>query len=323
METLPPLPARGWNSLFDRLFGGRRRRCPALPLPVHSSVGHSLRTYRDIYNKPIGCVILEEIMQRTLSYLRSIDENLEYWSSKNCWGSSYSQTMYFMIFQRGPGAFVEATCPRLTGLGNNGGPSQSLFESAYNIISTNIHVLKSINRCLAVFLAEVYQQADIGKEGLTGSHRESLCTLFIVLNHVFPKLEELHRKGQTLLFTNDENPSELQFKRLPEVDINSSQWTDAFSANAIGLIYQNLENLDNFVSTLLSRHKKPTHMTLYWFPYTCGAIGFSLCSLWLLRHSSLMGSSDDYNLVQHAKKSIARFWSDPIEPVRYLISIFF
>lgn len=73
----------------------------------------------------------------------------------------------------------------------------------------------------------------------------------------------------------------------------------------------------------LSRHKKPTHMTLYWFPYTCGAIGFSLCSLWLLRHSSLMGSSDDYNLVRHAKESIARFWSDPAEPVRYLICVYF
>lgn len=63
--------------------------------------------------------------------------------------------MYFMIFQRGPSAFVEATCPRLTRLGNNGGPSHSLLMSGYNIISTNIDALKSIKRCLAVFLAEV------------------------------------------------------------------------------------------------------------------------------------------------------------------------
>ncbi|XP_044417406.1 protein DGS1, mitochondrial-like [Triticum aestivum] len=189
METLPPVPARGWNSLFDRLFGGRRRRRPALPLPVHSSVDLSLRNF---YNKPIGCVILEEIMQRRLSYLRGIEEDLKYWKSKA--RGSYSQTMYFMIFQRGPSAFAEATCPRLTRLGNdNGGPSQGLLKSAYNIISTNMDVLMSIKRCLAAFLAEVYQQADICKEGLTGSHCDSLYTLIIILNHVFPKLEELHR----------------------------------------------------------------------------------------------------------------------------------
>ncbi|XP_044948941.1 protein DGS1, mitochondrial-like isoform X2 [Hordeum vulgare subsp. vulgare] len=306
----PTAPTRGWDFLFNRLFGGRRR--PALPLSVHSSVELSAW---DIYKMPIGCVILEEIMQRTLSYLRTIQESLYYWKSRA--RGSNSQQIYFMIFERGPSAFVETTCQRLTRLGNNGG-QQSLLNSAKAMISTNIDVLMSIERCLATFLAEVYWKADICKVGLKGSHRESLYALCIVLNHVFPKLEELHRKereGQTLIFRHVGNPSELQFKRLPEVDINSSLWTERFSESAIGLIYQNLEKLDSYVSSLLSRHKKPTHMALYWLPYTCGAIGFSLCSVWLLRHSSLMASSDIDNLVRHAKESITRFWSDPVEPI--------
>lgn len=59
-------------------------------------------------------------------------------------------------------------------------------------------------------------------------------------------------------------------------------------------------------------------MTLYWLHYTCGTVGLSVCSLWLLRHSSLMGSPDMDNWIREAKESTAGFWKDHVEqPVRF------
>nr|CAD1817256.1 unnamed protein product [Ananas comosus var. bracteatus] len=65
--------------------------------------------------------------------------------------------------------------------------------------------------------------------------------------------------------------------------------------------------------------QKPRKMTLYWIRYTGGAVGLSACSLWLLRHSSLMGSSDIDNWIRDAKESMAGFWREHVE--QPLISI--
>ncbi|KAK8969318.1 hypothetical protein KSP40_PGU017596 [Platanthera guangdongensis] len=59
--------------------------------------------------------------------------------------------------------------------------------------------------------------------------------------------------------------------------------------------------------------KKPSRMTLYWFHYTCGAVGLSACSLWVLRHSRLMGSSDIDNWIRAAKESTTLFWEEHVE----------
>lgn len=183
-------------------------------------------------------------MQYMLSHLHIIHKRLCYWNSKA--RGSNSQHIYFMVFERGPRAFFEATCQSLTRLTGRGGPSPSLLDSAEDIISTNIDVLRSMERCLAAFLAELYSEADICKEGLTGSRDKSLHALFIALNNVFFKLEE----DQTLLFTHSGNPSELRFTRLPEVvGTESPQWTETLSTDGIRLIYQNLQKLDNLVSS--------------------------------------------------------------------------
>jgi nuclear-control-of-ATPase protein 2 len=55
-------------------------------------------------------------------------------------------------------------------------------------------------------------------------------------------------EGQTLLCTHDGKSPELIFERLPEVDVESSEWTEVLSANAITLIYQNLQKFDDFIS---------------------------------------------------------------------------
>lgn len=54
-------------------------------------------------------------------------------------------------------------------------------------------------------------------------------------------------------------------------------------------------------------------MTLYWVRYTCGAVGLSVFSIWLLRHSSLMGSSDIENWIHDAKEATVSFFSDHVE----------
>uniref|UniRef100_A0A0D3FJ37 Uncharacterized protein n=1 Tax=Oryza barthii TaxID=65489 RepID=A0A0D3FJ37_9ORYZ len=253
--------------------------------------------------------ILQDVVQHTLSNLHDIQKSLIFWQSK-AEGTS-SQKLYFMIFERGPRAFVEAAWQTLTRLKSNGSPVPHLLHSASDMVSTKLAVLTCMQHCLAAFLAEVYFEVDKCRKGLTESSDKSLHTLFIVLNSVFSKLEVSFRnavEGQTLLCTHDGKSPELIFERLPEVDVESSEWTEVLSANAITLIYQNLQKFDDFISDQFSNHKRPRNTTIYWLPYTCGALGLSACSLWLLRHSSLMGSSDIDNWIQDAKESMVGFW---------------
>ncbi|KAI4966009.1 hypothetical protein ZWY2020_046859 [Hordeum vulgare] len=340
VAAAPAQPARIWNSLIARLptlpnslllaaasellrrllvvrRRRRRRRRPSLPLPIYDDAGSSARVSGEM---PKAFAILEDIVQHTLSDLHSIQKSLLYWKSKA--EGTNSHKMYFMIFERGPRAFLEATCQTLTRLRSNGSPSEYLLGSASDIVSVKLAVLTNMQHRLAAFLAEVYSEVDRCREGLTESSDKSLHTLFVILNTAFPKLEVSltnASEGQTLPFTNDGNSSQLIFERLPEVDVESPQWSEALATDAISLIYQNLQKLDSFVSSQLSSHKKPRNMTIYWLPYTCGAIGLFRCSLWLLRHSSLMGSSDMDNWIQDAKESVAGFWDEHVE--RPVISI--
>uniref|UniRef100_A0A452YQ62 Uncharacterized protein n=1 Tax=Aegilops tauschii subsp. strangulata TaxID=200361 RepID=A0A452YQ62_AEGTS len=63
--------------------------------------------------------------------------------------------MYFMMFERGPRAFLEATCQTLTRLRSNGSPSEYLLGSASDIVSVKLAVLTNMQHRLAAFLAEV------------------------------------------------------------------------------------------------------------------------------------------------------------------------
>jgi len=183
------------------------------------------------------------------------------------------------------------------------------------MVSTKLAALTSMQHCLAAFLAEVHSEVDKCREGLTENSDKSLHTLFIVLNTTFSKLEVSLRnacEGQDELFIDDGNLHEL-FGKLPEVDVESSEWTEALATDGTSLIYQNLQKLDSFLSSQLSSHKRPNKLTIYWLPYTCGAVGLSVCSLWLLRHSSLMGSPDIDNWIRDAKESVAGFWDEHVE----------
>uniref|UniRef100_A0A0E0D1C5 Uncharacterized protein n=1 Tax=Oryza meridionalis TaxID=40149 RepID=A0A0E0D1C5_9ORYZ len=244
------VPARLWGSLLARLPSLsdrclRRRRRPALPLPFRTAAAHSARATGET---PKAFGILEDIVQHTLSSLHGIQKSLLFWQSKA--EGTNSQKMYFMIFERGPRAFVKATYQTLTRLRSNESPTQYILHSASDMVSTKLAVLTNMQHCLAVFLAEIYCEVDKFKEGLTENSDKSLHTLFAVLNTVFSKLEVSLQnvcEGHTLLFALDGSPSEFLFERLPEIDYENSEWTEASSTDAICLIYQNLQKLDNLV----------------------------------------------------------------------------
>jgi nuclear-control-of-ATPase protein 2 len=60
-----------------------------------------------------------------------------------------------MMFERGPEAFVEATCQALTSLRSTGSPSQCLLNSASDMFEAKFTALKRMQYCLAVFLSKV------------------------------------------------------------------------------------------------------------------------------------------------------------------------
>lgn len=64
-------------------------------------------------------------------------------------------------------------------------------------------------------------------------------------------------------------------------------------------------------------------MTQYWIRYTFGAVGLSVCSIWLLRHSRLVGSSDLDNWILEAKNSTISFFKNHVEqPVHLFLIIY-
>lgn len=63
----------------------------------------------------------------------------------------------------------------------------------------------------------------------------------------------------------------------------------------------------------VSKHQKPSKLSQHWIRHTCGVVGLSFCSLWLLQHSRLMGSPDIDNWIREAKDSTISFFNDHVE----------
>uniref|UniRef100_I1PBE2 Uncharacterized protein n=1 Tax=Oryza glaberrima TaxID=4538 RepID=I1PBE2_ORYGL len=287
-----------------RLYGGHRR--PDVPLAGGSLADSYAERRVEI---PKSFVILEDILQHTLSNMHSIQESILFWQSNAL--RTNSQKAYFMIFQRGPRAFVATTCQTLAKLQNKGSPVQGLLDSASSMFSTKLAILTRMQHCLASFLAEVYNETDKRRSVLIRRSEQSLHSLFVALNNIFSNLEvELRNAGEpgAVLANHDNNSFEL-FQRLPEADVQSSA--------AISLIYENLQKLDIFLSSQKAEKNDQILVTLHIW-----SIGPSAFTLWLLRHSSLMGSSDIDNWLHGAKKLLVWCWDEnvqkPVSSIRYL-----
>ncbi|KAB1227430.1 Nuclear control of ATPase protein 2 [Morella rubra] len=297
-----------------RAWFRRRRECLPLPLPSNSLDSSLVMTESSgVYD------VLEDILEHVFFNLHNIQKNLQFWQSRA--EGSNAQKMYFMLFERGPQAFIEGAVQMIRDYAVQGSSIQHLCRSASSYISEKIAVLSCLRCALAMFLAQIYMEVDRFGEELVKDPETSLPSLLVTINGLFSNLEasigHLHATHQTTL-QSDSSVEEsysglLLFETLPGAEQEGSQWTDCEVRDAINLINQNLFKLDSFLSDIVAKHRKPRKITLHWVPYTCGAVGLSVCSMWVLRHSSLMGSPDIDKWLREARDSTISFFNDHVE----------
>ncbi|KAJ8766799.1 hypothetical protein K2173_008353 [Erythroxylum novogranatense] len=295
------------SGLYRQTARTTRKPCFPLPLPSNSPDSSLFVTEPSrLYD------VLEDIIQHLIANLHNVQKNLQFWQSRA--EGSHARKLYFMIFERGPLAFIDGTVYFLRGFGE-GSTIQRFYHSASAHISERIAALSTIRDALATSLAEVYMEVNKCGEELVKDPEKSLPSLLASINGMFSNLEasigHLHAIHQTSSVDGSYS-FPLLLEELPEVN-GGSQWTDCEMRDAINMVYKNLETLDSYVSLLVAKHQKPRKVNQYWIRYTCGAVGLSVCSLWLLRHSSLMGSSDIDNWIQEARDSVVNFYSDHVE----------
>ncbi|KAK4753722.1 hypothetical protein SAY87_001826 [Trapa incisa] len=288
----------------------RRRTC-YLPVPLPSDLldsSGSLKSTSRVYNT------LEDVMALICSNMHDIQKNLRFWESKA--EGSNSQKIYFMLFERGPWAFVYSTVKLVKDSVVEGSPIRQLCSSASSHISRRIAMLNGLRFSLATFLAQVYIDVDRSCEEFATNPEQSAPLFFASMTELFLNLETSLRNLRTLYqinFPNERLQDPLEFEKLPEVNQDGSEWTCSGIDDAIKAIYRNLHKLDSYLSLVVTKYKKPQRFTRHWIHYSCGAVGIAACSMWLIKHSHLMGSSDINNWIREARNSTVCFFNDHVE----------
>ncbi|KAF3455254.1 hypothetical protein FNV43_RR05702 [Rhamnella rubrinervis] len=217
-------------------------------------------------------------------------------------------------------AFIDGTIQLIREYVAEGSFMQQLSHSASTHIHERIAILTSLSNwgadnasheknLTSLVMKSVYVEVDRSGKELVNDPDNSLPSLLLTINALFSQLET--SIGNLHAISSYSFP--LLFEKLPEVNQEGSQWTDCEIKDAINLVYLNLSKLDSYLSFLVAKHRKPRKVTQYWISYTCGAVGLSICSVWLLRHSSLMGSPDIDNWVREARNSTVSFFNDHVE----------
>lgn len=290
----------------------RRKTCLPLPLPnpasVRSSSSDASEASRIVY-------VLEDIIEHIFLNLHYIQKNLEFWQSKA--EESNARQAYFMICERGPHAFFNGTVQLIRDCVSDEFGKQHTYGLASSFIAERITVLSSLRYCLATFLAQIYMEVDTTGNQLVKDPENSMSSLLVKINDLFLQLEasisHFHATCQTGSSVEGGCSFPLMFEKLPEVNTDGSRWTNCEIQDAINFINQNLQKLESYLSRTVMDYKKPRSITLHWMRYTCGIVGVSMFSLWLLRHSRLMGSPDIDNWICEAKESTIIFWNDHVE----------
>ncbi|KAJ7964943.1 protein DGS1, mitochondrial [Quillaja saponaria] len=275
-----------YNVTF-RIRSRKRRKCLPLPLPSISLDSSLIMTESSRVHD-----VLEDILEHVFTNLHNIQKNLQFWQSRA--ERSDTRKAYFMLFERGPLAFIDGTVQLLRECATHGSSMQHMCQSASVYIHERIAILSNLRYSLATFLAQVYMEVDRYQEELASIGNQ-------------------HAQRQSDSSVEGSYSVPLLFEKLPEINQEGSQWTDCEVKDAVNLVYQNLHKLDSYLAVLVTKHRKPRKLTLHWIRYTCGAVGLSVCSIWLLRHSSLMGSSDIDNWIHEAKDSTDSFFNDHVE----------
>ncbi|KAK9673556.1 hypothetical protein RND81_12G174900 [Saponaria officinalis] len=259
--------------------------------------------------------VLEDILEQSFSNMHYVQKNLQYWQIKE--EGSNAQKAYFMLFERGPRALIRGSAELVRNFIAEDSSFQILCHTASDFIAERVTVLDSLKHMLAKFLAQVYMITDSQGDELMSDPQKSLPSLLIVVDGLFSDLEasiaKLHATSQMDSSVGNSNSSSLAFNKITEVEREGPQWTDGEIRDAIDLIYQNLQKLDSYISDVVGKHRKPRKLTRYWIRYTCGAVGLSVCSLWLVRHSRLVGSPDIDNWIREAKDSTISFYTEHVE----------
>uniref|UniRef100_A0A2N9FXL1 Uncharacterized protein n=1 Tax=Fagus sylvatica TaxID=28930 RepID=A0A2N9FXL1_FAGSY len=223
--------------------------CLPLPLPSNSLDSSSLvmTEVSRVYE------VLEDILEHIFLNLHNVQKNLQFWQSRA--EGSNARKMYFMIFERGPRAFIDGTVQLVRGCVAEGSSMQHLCHSASSHISERITVLTSLRCALATFLAQIYMEVDKFGEELVKDPENSLASLLVTINGLFSNLEasigQLHAMRQSDSSVEGSYSLPLLFEKLPGVNQEGSQWTDCEVRDAINLIYQNLLKLDSHLSVLV------------------------------------------------------------------------
>ncbi|XP_010453294.1 PREDICTED: protein DGS1, mitochondrial [Camelina sativa] len=302
------------SNLYRQTVSRKRHISFPLPLPSDFPSSSAINSNTSADTARIHGV-LEEIMAGVLSNLHDIQKSLDFWQSRA--EGSNARKAYFMIFERGPVAFLNESTKFVSKSLSEESAMQHLCQSSSSHMLDRMRVLLELRSALASFLAQLYVELDQRGEDLVKNPEKSLPSLLAVINGLFSNLEgsfsHLHAERESDSTVDGSYPMPLVFDQLPEVNEEGSQWTDCELTDAINLLHKNLEKLNSYLSVMVGKHRKPRRMTLYWVRYTCGAVGLSVFSIWLLRHSSLMGSSDIENWVHDAKEATMSFFSDHVE----------
>ncbi|XP_050377157.1 protein DGS1, mitochondrial [Argentina anserina] len=319
-RVLDFFPSSDYNFLYRiraRAAASRRRNRACLPLPLPANILESCRTASPEASRVLD--VLHDILQNTFSNLHNVQKNLQFWESRA--EGSKAQKVKFMVLERGPQAFVDGTIQLLSGYDGESSSVQNMYLSASAHISERIAVLTSLRSSLATFLAQFYMDIEKYGEELVDDPENSLRSLLGRINDLFFKLEasigHLHAMRPSNSSVEGSYSLPLVFEKLPEINQDGSQWTDPEIRDSINLISQNLEKLESHITVMVDKHRKPRRVTQYWIRYTCGAVGLSVCTVWLIKHSRLSGSHDIDNWIRDAKDSTVSFWRDHVEqPLR-------
>lgn len=301
----------GLQNLFKASFlyvfgrsGGRRKR--TLPLPSPSRHLPSTISSMQVVDK--ATELLEETSEQILSNLHDVQKNLLFWQSRA--EGTYSQKVHFMVFERGPLAFIEGTIDLVRRFITEGSPMQRLANAAASQISERVTILTTVQRNLATLLAEIHKEMDSFREEVVKEfNRKAMSSVLVAIRKAMIGLENIPLPQSDYSPVNDG----FQFKELPEGLQDKSEWTDAEMQLAVDLIYSNLKTLNQRLSQIVSKCRRPKRAERLWLRYTGTAVGLAVCSAWLLRHSRLMGSTDLDDWISAGRDSIIAFWKEHVE----------
>lgn len=305
----------GLQNLFKASFlyvfgrsGGRRKR--SLPLPSPSRHLPSTISSMQVVDK--ATELLEETSEQILSNLHDVQKNLLFWQSRA--EGTYSQKVHFMVFERGPLAFIEGTIDLVRRFITEGSPMQRLANAAASQISERVTILTTIQRNLATLLAEIHKEMDSFREEVVKEfNRKAMSSVLVAIRKAMIGLENIRLPQSDYSPVNDGTQNVVQFKELPEGLQDKSEWTDAEMQLAVDLIYSNLKTLNQRLSQIVSKCRRPRRAERLWLRYTGTAVGLAVCSAWLLRHSRLMGSTDLDDWISAGRDSIIAFWKEHVE----------